>query len=924
MLLKYLFNKNPPNPLKHRDSRIFYYKKGDEYRMLAKKSCSKINCFLKFSVIVFVIILFNGGFCNASNTEFESFKIGDYIQFGNYLKEPILWRIIAIKDNKPILFSDRIIAIKAFDLYGNKNQYIELDRTDHGSNYWPNSTLRTWLNSVAKEGKVFENHPISISSGTIYGVNDNIYDQEAGFLKDFSSEELELLEKRNYKVLLANPYNIEEIKDGGSEPHKYNKDIEDVVQNYDVANYQNVTDTVFLLSVKELKEYVFDNNIELKSTPTKVAIENSTYKGDGSFGWLEPSNYISYWTRTPLVITEDEVRNISKYEGETVSSIYASNGRYGVRPAVQLMADIKPLVGRGTYNTPYILANGKEQSISELKNELATKISITIDDIKVEFNEDLGYPFIDSNNRTQVPFRVTMEAIGASVEWDPVNRIAIATKGNITVKVPIDKDFIYRNGEIIQNDTFSIISNARTYLPIRIVFEAFGKKVRWDGDTKTVIINTPIENPSEEGFLKEIIYFEDADFEAFIRNHIGKYSGDILRKDIYSIAQLEISGDYNKGIKSIHDIREFANLEILKIEGTRIEDIKPLIYLKNLKSLEINHIMAKDFSPLAELTQLEELYLTCPNDNITFLNQLKNLKILCLKGDPENLEPLANLTNLEGLLIYSSIYSNIDELNNPYYVENYKLSPLQNLKKLKTLILFSNVKDLTPLSELKELNALQICSKLISDISPIENLTDLKVLSLEHPRAQDWTINSLSVFKNFCENPEIPIISPMDGFNEIYKKEDAIDLSYLNKLNNLTQLKIIKGSISNLESISNLTNLELLELYSNNIDDIQPVANLTKLKDLRLDINNIKNIEALSNLIELEGLILRNNDIEDITPLANLSKLEVLDLRHNLRISDISPLQNLHNLQQLDIGDTSVTDINPLSNLTKLIVLIQQ
>jgi|GEM_PF-2408223 len=892
--------------------------------MLDKKNRLKINCFFKLSLIVLIILLINMSFCNASNTEFNSFKIGDYIQLGNYLKEPILWRIIAIEDNKPILFSDRVIAIKAFDLYGNKKQYIELDRADNGSNYWPNSTLRTWLNSVAEEGKVFENHPISISSGTIYGVNDNIYDQEAGFLKDFSSEELKLLEKRNYKVLLANPYNIEEIKDGGSEPHKYNKDIEDVVQNYDVANYQNVTDTVFLLSLKELKEYVFDNNIELKSTPTKVAIENSTYKGHGSFGWLEPSNYISYWTRTPLVITEDEVRNISKYEGETVSSIYASNGRYGVRPAVQLIADTKPLVGRGTYNNPYILANGKEQSVSELKNELSSKISISIDDTKVDFNDILGYPFIDSNNRTQVPFRVTMEAIGANVEWDSANRIAIATKGDITVKVPIDKDFIYKNGEIVQNDTFSIISNGRTYLPIRIVFEAFGKKVRWDGDTKTVIINTPVDNPSEEEFLKEIIYFDDADFEALIRNLIEKHSEDILRKDIYSITELEISGEFNKGIKSIYDIREFANLEILKITGTRIEDLKPLTYLKNLKSLEINYTIAKDFSPLAELTQLEELYLCYSNADITFLKQLTNLKLLCLNGDPEDLEPLSNLTNLEGLLIYSPIYSKLDEFNNPYYVENYKLTPLQNLKKLKALILFGNVKDINPLSELKELNALQICSKLISDIRPIENLTNLNLLSIEQPRTQEWSINSLSGFKSFCNNPNIPTISPMDNFNEIYEKEDVIDLSYLNKLNNLTQLKIIKGGISNLESISNLTNLELLELYSNNIDDIEPLANLTKLKDLRLDINNIESIEALSYLVELEGLILRYNDIEDITSLANLSKLEVLDLRHNLRISDISPLQNLNNLQELDIGETSVTDTEPLSNLTKLKVLVQE
>ncbi|MFA6983575.1 MAG: stalk domain-containing protein, partial [Sedimentibacter sp.] len=48
----------------------------------------------------------------------------------------------------------------------------------------------------------------------------------------------------------------------------------------------------------------------------------------------------------------------------------------------------------------------------------ADDVVINIDSTKVEFNEELGFPFVDENDRTQVPFRATLEKYGAKVEWN--------------------------------------------------------------------------------------------------------------------------------------------------------------------------------------------------------------------------------------------------------------------------------------------------------------------------------------------------------------------------------------------------------------------------------------------------------------------------------------------------------------------------
>jgi competence protein ComEC len=114
--------------------------------------------------------------------------------------------------------------------------------------------------------------------------------------------------------------------------------------------------------------------------------------------------------------------------------------------------------------------------------------NISIDGKNVQFTEASGSPFVDQANRTQVPFRQTMETFGCVVSWDPETRSAIAEKDGITVKVPIGAQYIIKNGVTIQNDTAALIRDNKTYLPIRAVLEAFGATVSWDKVSQTVVV----------------------------------------------------------------------------------------------------------------------------------------------------------------------------------------------------------------------------------------------------------------------------------------------------------------------------------------------------------------------------------------------------------------------------------------------------
>lgn len=113
----------------------------------------------------------------------------------------------------------------------------------------------------------------------------------------------------------------------------------------------------------------------------------------------------------------------------------------------------------------------------------AAAVDVTVDGIGVNFDTATGYPFVE-NGRTLVPLRVTMESMGAEVDWDQNRQTAIVRKDSTTVCCVIGESSIYRNGTKIPNDAAAVIRDGRTYLPIRVVAEALDASVLWDGSVK--------------------------------------------------------------------------------------------------------------------------------------------------------------------------------------------------------------------------------------------------------------------------------------------------------------------------------------------------------------------------------------------------------------------------------------------------------
>ena len=92
------------------------------------------------------------------------------------------------------------------------------------------------------------------------------------------------------------------------------------------------------------------------------------------------------------------------------------------------------------------------------------------------------------NDRTLLPVRTVVEAMGGTVEWNADTQTVTLTRNSDTINLIIGSKTAYLNDNSEVIDTAPIILNDRTMLPIRFIAENFGFTVDWDNENQTVTI----------------------------------------------------------------------------------------------------------------------------------------------------------------------------------------------------------------------------------------------------------------------------------------------------------------------------------------------------------------------------------------------------------------------------------------------------
>ena len=264
-------------------------------------------------------------------------KSGDYISLGKYNGKDVVWRCVSIDEKGPLMLADNVIDTLPYDAKTNDNNRSKshsrnYNRDNRGSNYWKDSNMRSWLNSTAVAGEVkwlCGNPPREGS------VNGNAYDQKAGFLNDFSKAEIAAMKNVTQRSIVSHPeYNLGFHDGEGRSDLEFNRDIENVANNFNSAYGENSTEKVFLLDVQQV---------------------NTVWKNFGNYYIARNEQGMAwpYWLRTPYSSCNHLMRYVES--NGYIERHYPMTDYMGVRPAFYLDSDYYVTTsGDGSVSNPYV------------------------------------------------------------------------------------------------------------------------------------------------------------------------------------------------------------------------------------------------------------------------------------------------------------------------------------------------------------------------------------------------------------------------------------------------------------------------------------------------------------------------------------------------------------------------------------------
>lgn len=381
-----------------------------------------------------------------------------------------------------------------------------------------------------------------------------------------------------------------------------------------------------------------------------------------------------------------------------------------------------------------------------------------------------------------------------------------------------------------------------------------------------------------------------------------------------------ITVGYNFLTGSLDGIEEFTNLEALYVETDQIEDVSCLSGLEHLETLVIEDgNMIDNFGTLASLKNLKKLSITAKGlKNIDFMNDMAQLEdVTICESSIKSIEPLRShkdklkqLTLMENYDVtdYSLVdeFTGLEEASIGFSYDDTlpTFAGMTNMKKLhvhgareiafignavnvtELTLSYSELNDLTPLNQLKDLKILHIndARSYTKSLSSLMQLTGLEVLDISKTHIFGYVEELLS----------------LPNLQEFYMDECYVAFDF-NKLTGNENLKILS-----------MNAVDLCD-YGPEYDPNHYYANGEEMK-----INISDYAQAFQKFPNLTELYLRDTELENVEFARGLSKLEMLDISDNY-ISSVAPLTELENLNVLWCEDNDITDLTELGETVKII-----
>ncbi len=244
----------------------------------------------------------------------------------------------------------------------------------------------------------------------------------------------------------------------------------------------------------------WNGNYMMAKTLGKTEVVLNTDKGIGSTKEVEVKDLDQVKVRL-----ESEKRLFGPGENFTIKIIgKKSNGNEvmlspsvfeasleGANGEVDAYGNVSLFDFAGSTNAKVVYKRGEKTLEYNIFDKSYALVELGINSLNYKINDKPAKldakPFIE-DSRTLVPIRFIAEAMGAKVDWDNENRIAILNFSDKKFEIPVDKKEFYVNGEKMDIDSSAKIKSSRTFVPIRFVAENLGMEVVYNHPEKKVFI----------------------------------------------------------------------------------------------------------------------------------------------------------------------------------------------------------------------------------------------------------------------------------------------------------------------------------------------------------------------------------------------------------------------------------------------------
>lgn len=241
-----------------------------------------------------------------------------------YYGKPIVFQVAAKNHagypaNSVTLLTERIITLKSFDAKEPSNS--DSNRRSYGNNRYLHSNIRQWLNKDSSPWYSAQHGADQAPNSANVWDGHNPYDNEAGFLANFSPH----FKNRILTTTLTVAKNT--VTDGGGSETVQDKVFLPSTTEVGLANENNIAEGS--------KWPLFTNDASRQANPTPEAVSNSSYTSSS----LSASQPWYWWLRTPYSGSSYSARYV--YSPGAIYHHFAWYGRGGARPALNLPSEIR-------------------------------------------------------------------------------------------------------------------------------------------------------------------------------------------------------------------------------------------------------------------------------------------------------------------------------------------------------------------------------------------------------------------------------------------------------------------------------------------------------------------------------------------------------------------------------------------------------